>query len=370
MRRTRTCSISLLIVFLLGASATSQEVRAVLGEPKVLLRHDQFGLRYFPDMPVCTISRKPLTFLMAVTTSTYLVSGPDLNSLHPVAEVLRPGRPGSFDGNYAGVGGIIVEENKSDLIALYHAEDHSGMPELGYNTVPGFYASVGLATSKDGGRSFQKVGPILTSNQPKNPEGGHPAQGLGDPTVCRSKDGRYLLAYYSEHSRVDGRGVQIGLARSPVSAGGRPGTWKKYFEGSFDLPGLGGKETPVISMQKFQADAHNPSVVYIEPFQKYVMVFCCLAYADFQRRRADRSGFYIASSDDGITWSEPTLIYSALTVPIPGIEMAMHPSLLLTEQDQSSVSGWLLYGYSPRWGHTEREPSHHLVGRHIRLEWH
>jgi len=360
--------MSVLTVPLLCSTACAQEVLAELGEPKVLLGHNQFGLKYFPDMPVCTISQKPLTFLMAVTTSTYLVAGPDLNSLHPVAEVLRPGRPGTFDGNYVGIGGIVVEANGSDLIALYHAEDHSGMPELGYNKVPGFYASVGLATSKDGGRSFEKLGPVLTSNQPKNPNGGYPAQGLGDPTVCRSKDGQYLLAYYSEHSRVNGRGVQIGLARSPVSAGARPKTWQKYFEGSFDQPGLGGKETPVISMQKFQADAHCPSVVYVEPFKKYVMVFCCLAYADFEAKKADRSGIYIASSGDGIVWNEPILIYSVLTVPIPGVEMAMHPSLLLTDQDQGTVNGWLLYGYSPRWGHTEREPSHHLVGRPIRLE--
>jgi hypothetical protein len=305
---------------------------------------------------------------MAVRTSTFLVSGPDLNSLHPEAEVLRPGFPGSFDGDYAGVGGIVVDEDRKHVIALYHAEDHAGMPRIGYNKVPGFYASVGLATSTDGGRSFRKVGPILTSNAPKNPEGGHPAQGLGDPTVCRSRDGQYLMAYYSEHSRVDGRGVQIGLARSPVSAGGRPGTWRKFLEGSFSQPGLGGKETPVIGMQKIQADAHNPSVVYVEPFRKYVMVFCCLAYADFETKRADRSGFYLASSDDGITWGEPTLIYSALTVPIPGVEMAMHPSLLLTGQDKDTVKGWLLYAYSPRWGHTDLEPSHHLVGRPIRLE--
>ena len=346
----------------------AQEVKAELGEPKVLLGHDQFGLKYFPDMPICPLSQKPLTFLMAVTNSTYLISGSDLNSLHPVAEVLRPGRPGSFDGNYVGIGGIVVEENKRDVIALYHAEDQSGMPKIGYNNVPGFYASVGLATSKDGGWSFQKLGPVLTSNQRKNPKGGHPAQGLADPTVCRSSDGRYLMAYYSEHSRVDDRGVQIGLARSPISAGGRPQTWKKYFEGSFDQPGLGGRETPVVSMQIFHADAHCPSVVYVEPFRKYVMVFCCLAYADFVVKKADRSGFYLASSDDGIVWSEPSLIYPVLTVPIPGVEMAMHPSLFLTDQEQGTVKGWLLYGYSPRWGHTDREPSHHLVGRPIRLE--
>jgi len=81
-----------------------------------------------------------------------------------------------------------------------------------------------------------------------------------------------------------------------------------------------------------------------------------------------RSGFYTTSPDQGIVWSEPSLIFSVLTVPIPGIEMAMHPSLLLMDQGQGSVKGWLLYGYSPRWGHSDGEPTHHLVGRPIRLE--
>ena len=68
MRQSQLRAVSILIVPLLGSSACAEGFRAVLGEPKILIAHDQFGLRYFPDMPTRAVSQKPLTFLMTVKT--------------------------------------------------------------------------------------------------------------------------------------------------------------------------------------------------------------------------------------------------------------------------------------------------------------
>lgn len=38
---------------------------------------------------------------------------------------------------------------------------------------------------------------------------------------------------------------RIGLARSPVSSGGKPGTWMKYYNGAFSEPGIRGQSTGI-----------------------------------------------------------------------------------------------------------------------------
>ena len=38
---------------------------------------------------------------------------------------------------------------------------------------------------------------------------------------------------------------RIHLARSRLADGGRPGTWYKYYQGTFTQPGLGGLSTPI-----------------------------------------------------------------------------------------------------------------------------
>lgn len=367
---SQPAALTLLLIFTtcIPTPSSGQTIHHQLGQSKVFLRHGQLGLKYFPDEPVCVLKWERPTLLLAASKSTYLLTGPNLDGLQLAGEVLRPGRPGDYDGDYAGIGGIIRLPKPRELLALYHAEDHSGMPRIGYNAVPGFYASIAGAVSKDGGRSFRKLGPILRSRQGKDPGSQQPDQGVGEVTACLSGDERFLLAYFSDHSRPDGRGVQISLARGPAADGGRPGTWRKYFEGKFDEPGLGGRDTAVVSMQKVPGDAYAASVVHVRSLQRYVMVFCCLAHADFESKRATRSGIYLTSSQDGIHWDEPQLLFPILTVPIPGREVGLHPSLYLTESRANRAEGWLFYGHSPRWGHTEDDPAHHLVGRPITLQ--
>lgn len=330
-----------------------------IGEPKIHLRPTE-QLRYFPDEVVNVLGNDPLTALIVAGKSTWYCVGSNIESLKPVSEVLAPGGAGSFDNGYTGIGGVI-QDNQDRLFAFYHAEDHEGMPKIDYNDVHGFYASVGMAVSNDGGRSFNKVGQVLTSNRQKDP-GGPSAQGVGDVSVCESGDGKHVLAYFSDWTDMKERGTQISHARIAKSALDEGDSWEKWHDNKYGEKGIGGKSTPVLTWRKDGGDAHAPQVQYVPALHAYVMVYCVLVYKDFEKGKPTRSGIYISFSDDGIQWSRQELVYKAMTVPIPGKEIAIHPTFIISESKGKRVSGLVVCGFSPSWGHDDAHPPHHLAG--------
>ena len=113
---------------------------------------------------------------------------------------------------------------------------------------------------------------MITSPFPKDPRG-RADQGCGEACGLLSQNGDFYYAYYASHSRVDGRGVQICLARSRVVDRGMPGTWIKFYQNLFDEPGLGGGDTPVMSAAALKGDAIFPQVTYLSAIDAYVMLF-------------------------------------------------------------------------------------------------
>ncbi len=338
-----------------------------LGKREVILGDNQFGLRYFPDGCMGVVSTIPrVRLLVAAGVSTCLLDGPSMISLKSLGVVLKPGDPDSFDNGYAGVNGVAREPKSNDLLAYYHAEDQKGLLPIP-GGIPGFYCSIGLAISKDDGLTFQKVGPVITSCLAKN-EKGFTDQGCGEVSIVLDHGKQFLHAYYTEHSRINRRGVQICAARCPAGDAGKTGAWKKYFRGEFEQPGLGGKDEPVISALAMKADALFPHVVYLEQPDRYLMAFNINAYEELaQGVEARTSGIYLASSQDGIRWSKPTLVLSAYAVPFIDKEIGCHPTLMIESCDNSTMSGWLYYAYSERWGHAPPSKPHCLVGQSIRI---
>jgi hypothetical protein len=345
------------------------KITAYLGERKTILHDGQYGLRYFPDGAIAVVRQSPeYRILLAAGVSSYLLQGKSMESLALLRKVLAPGSKGSFDNGYAGISAAYLDKKSGELLAFYHAEDQEDMGRCA-SGVPGFYCSVALALSPDEGFTFTKSGPVITSQLPKDPKG-PPDQGCGEVCVTPDKDNRYLFAYYTEHSRVDRRGVQICLARCRIEDRGRPGTWRKFYEGSFSQPGLGGKDTPVVSAQDTRADALCPHVTYSKILRKYVMVLNINAYAEFLKgTRPEQSGIYVGFSDDGIAWSKPAKLITIYSIPLLGKEIGLHPTLIWSDSDGGAprVSGSLYYAYSESWGHRPPQKPHCLVGQPIRF---
>ena len=327
-------------------------------------------LRYFPDTVVVRLSSRPTRLLMTVGTGTHLFEGEDLRSLRRVGLALGPGGAGAFDSGYAGICGA-YRGPSGRIYAAYHAEDQTGMAETGPG-VPGYYAQVGWAVSRDGGASFEKLGVVLQSRQEKDPRG-LPDQGAGEACLTLERGGRFLLLYYVDHSRIEGRGVQICLARAELGGAGEAPPldgWRKRRGGRFTEPGLGGLDTPVMSGASAGADATFPHVVWVEALRRYAMFYNLNVWREYAGADAPmkplRSGVYLSFSEDGLVWSDGVRVVRAFSVAVPFQELAWHPTLLLDAPD--AASGWLLYGYSSRWSHAHQggDP-HYLVGRRVRF---
>lgn len=337
-----------------------------IGEQQIVFKSGQHGLAYFPDEGICVLNKQPLTFLMVAGKDTWLMDGPSWVAAKPVQKVLEPSADGP-DNGYAGIGAVHIERKQNKAYAFYHAEDQQGYQKLESNGVPNFMASICLAEGTLDGRKFEKRGPVLTTFQEKDANA-KLSQGVADVTVTPSSDGQYLYAWYTDHSRDGNRGVQICMARSLIADHGKPGSWKKWRQGEFSEPGLGGRETPVLSLKDADADAWAPNVVYVPECRRYIMVFNATVYADFKPDSNPAGGIRIAHSADGIKWSKPTTLVTAFGIPMPGKECAIHPTFVVDRATDKFVEGTLLYGYSPKWGHTAQEPSHHLASRTVRLK--
>jgi hypothetical protein len=343
--------------------APTGRIVATLGKREVILESGRYGLKYFPDECLAFVqTTPPIRVLMAAGVSTTLLEGRDMKSLMPHGQVLKSGKPGSFDNGYAGISGVARDPGTGDLLAFYHAEDHEGMPPIP-GGIPGFYCSVGLAVSTDNGTSFRKMGPVITGSLPKDLKG-RADQGCGDLCVVADSDHRYLYVYYTDHSRIDNRGVQICMARCPIKDAGKADLWRKYHNGAFEEPGLGGKDTPVLSAQAMGADAIFPQVTFVEKLHRYVMVFNITVYREFsQETKPEQSGIYIASSQDGIRWSKPSQLLAIRSIATIGREVGWHPTLLISSARDRYADGWLYYSYSQNWGHKAPQKPHYLVGQ-------
>ena len=231
--------------------------------------------------------------------------------------------------------------------------------------IPGFYCGVGLATSKDNGASFRKLGPVITGSQPKDLKG-RADQGCGDLCVVSDAENRYLHVYYTDHSRIDRRGVQICVARSLRQDAAKTDSWRKFHAGAFTESGLGGRDTPIISAIDMGGDAIFPQVSYIEKLNRYVMVLNITIYREFaQRTKPQQSGIYIACSRDCIHWSKPTQLIAVRSIATLGNEVGWHPTLLVSSVESGAAKGWLYYSYSESWGHRAPDRPHYLVGQPI-----
>jgi hypothetical protein len=333
-----------------------------LGEPETLLGDGELGLSYFPDMGTSALETETgVRLVLASVRSTFVVEGADLQNLSKATAIVAPGAPGEFDNGYAGVSAVVRVEGV--YYGFYHAEDQEGLPLIPGSDLAGFYGSIGLVTSEDG-LTWTKRGQVITSSQPKE-WAAYPNQsdrGAAEPGAVVSRDGRYVFLYYTEHSRVDGRSVDICVARADLQAGPPlPGAFSKYRNGGFSEPGLGGHDSPiVVGPAPTIANALEGHVVYSKAADRYLMIFGVDDWdARMKGRPPELGGLYAAWSTDGVVWAEPKRLIADQGVPQEGRSLSWEGSVLW--DDDTGTTGTLIYGYTPNW----QSPGHYMVGRRL-----
>lgn len=181
----------------------------------------------------------------------------------------------------------VAPEGKHKLVGFFHAESH-WYPR----TQHGWYAykSIGITYTEDCGLTWSEAKPILT---PSASKGADPAwSGLGDGTVIFNHLNQQFYCYYTPA----GGGAKICMATSSDPAG-TPGTWRKWHQGAFIQPGLGGLETPIKNLE--QHPGANPSVHWNTYLHHFVM-----AWHGWDGR------IYTSISPDGEKWETPKLLLS------------------------------------------------------------
>ena len=363
MKSTLTLFTALLLTLPGAGSTTNQPRHIELGTSETVLADKALGLRYFPDGRLAVVRTKPdCRVLVAAGVSSFLLEGPAMGTFTKASKVLDKGKPGEFDNGYAGINSV-VRAKTGELLAFYHAEDQEQMKTAG-NGIPGFYCRVGLAVSHDDGTTFEKRGPVLSGQLPKDP-GGRGDQGVGEPWIFEEPCGEYLYAYYTSHERVDGRSAAICMARCRVADAFSPGAWKKFHAGGFTEPGMGGKDTPVVTSSEPESEALFPQVVFVPALRQFMMTFCVTVWRE--EGHAKRSGFHVAFSDDGVQWPRERMhmVWSVPVIARTGCEVAWHPTFI--PDDKPGTRGWLYYGYSENWGYDPPRKPHYLVRRRIAI---
>ena len=346
--------------------AEPKPVAVELGQPETLLADGQYGLHYFPDERTVIVRTNPnYRVLLAAGIRTVMLEGDSMTRLASPRDVLLPGKPGEFDNGYAGISGA-WHAPTGKLLAIYHAEDQEGM-QCNKEGIPGFYCRVALAVSRDDGATFEKRGPILTGQLAKVAAGRFD-QGVGEPWVFAEPGGKFLYGYYTSHEPIGGRGVTICMARCAVADAMKPDAWRKWFGGGFAEPGLGGRDTPILTSGYHDACVLFPQVTYVPALRQFVMLYCVNAWLENEKQ--GRQDIYVAYSDDGIHWPRERTqqIRKVPTIPVIGSELAWHATLMLDEPVGSSLAGWLYYSYSESWGHRPPHKPHYFMRRRIEFK--
>ncbi len=193
------------------------------------------------------------------------------------------GKRGNWDGFNNGGSWLnsVFRQSDTDLIGFYHAEDHWYPGNKDYIA----WKSTGLATSADNGKSWTDLGQIITSSTPKpaSPEWG----GSGDCCVIWHETDQRWICYFQNHN------IRMAISGDPE---GKPGTWYKYYQGSFSENGLGGQSTPLAGLS--EVPGSNPSVHYNTFLKLWILVY----------HGWNPPCLYIASSTDGYFWLEPQIL--------------------------------------------------------------
>lgn len=342
-------TLLLAALFLLTVGLSLAQTR-VTSAPRLKIRIEPVevieGPNTVTDNPFNTVTGVSSLLAYVANSTTRGWVGGSLETLRPIEDpVLEYGT--DFDScgawlNNAWRDGTVIR-------GWYHAE--SPNPQCDSNAWL-TKKSVAYAESNDGGFSFTKpdyssnqviVAPLAYTELITADEGDHHVIQMGD----------YLYMYF-----LAGRNWQIHLAHSHISDGGRPGTWQKYFNGTFSQPGVHGESSPIAVWD----DLATSWVSFNTYLNRYV------GFSGKWQR-----GFGLSLSADGMNWAAlPYLIIPTegewLNRDADSKELAAYPSLISTYGDSNHIDDtfWLYYMYlNPGKGFDDR----YLLRRKIHLEW-
>jgi hypothetical protein len=210
----------------------------------------------------------------------------------------------SFDRNYAAPNAVIPGAGSHTLLTFYDAEYHVACP----NGNP-LLSSIGLATSTDGGVSWQTQGQVIEGldqarksfacvtqkqlnefNNGRNLDDG----ASGPSAVVREADGGiYVYLYYADRTPITAGPDSIYVARALLATDGMPGNWQQWTSAGWGALGDQTSAAPVVVPSADAKSDLQPHVSWNTVLHRWLMVF---------KTKID---FEVTTSVDGVNWGEP-----------------------------------------------------------------
>jgi hypothetical protein len=191
---------------------------------------------------------------------------------------------------YIGGGPVYVvpqgQVGAGNWLLVYHAE---------YNAPA--YFMLGLAISSDQGLHWTDIGEVIRFNQPFSYTSNSAPFAIGDPPLVRSPDGKYFYLYFQDWLK-DGTATMASVARAPIASvlqdafGSDKHTaasFKKYYQGAWDQPGIGGVSSDLLPNSHYGGELN---VVYDAYLHRYLML------------NSDSQNYSYAESIDGLQWTD------------------------------------------------------------------
>jgi len=358
-----------------GAATTADGTPALtlrLGDPQQLFQPDQLGMLGVPDMHMAVMEQPDSSYRVFITgeisgnrgstailsTNDFLSYGPGFGGAPTVSPVLEPSCPGdpgppscrdNWDADYAGANLVFTAANGNDLLMIYHGETRTFGGASNPPPNLKFYAEIGLARSSDDGLTWTREGAIVSGTDSKPATEPRAAQyGVPEPGAIVAGDYVYVFyPYFPGDGAPDAGPPTIQVARAPLSGDGAPGTWTKYYQGSFDTqPGLGGLGDAVVPSGGGCTLPGEPWPAYSTYLSAYVLVFEC------------EEGWFFSTSTDLVSWTPPTQFFAAPNPLFQRGDETDENVILVTPGDAGGViggSGYVLYAHTPSWGSVPHE---------------
>ncbi|GHE57098.1 hypothetical protein GCM10014715_07710 [Streptomyces spiralis] len=189
------------------------------------------------------------------------------NSPTGLTATYAPAGSGYAQKNYCDLAGVWVDPDTGDWYGLVHNEFTPQPFGDGLH-----YDAIDYAVSKDQGRTWAIKDHVITSpySTRRGDTTAFPQQtyhyGDGDPRLFVDTASGYFYVFYGSRIVEKGGGwkaFHAHVARAPISGKMAPGSWRKWYDGSWSQPGTGGEESNMVP-----ADATHPTG-YTPPEQEY-----------------------------------------------------------------------------------------------------
>lgn len=206
------------------------------------------------DSLYATVKNVGKTYAFMANGTEVMYDQAPTGRLYNPRPILRNGPKGSINQCGTHMAGSLLKVGNGHWVGFMHVEtadpayDRGNCSEAGHPRNPTRWSIIRVNTF-DSGRTWTMGRRVITQDRAflYNPDGSWATatDDAGSPRLVVHNG--YLYLFYRAVSRA-GHDQQAAIARATVASEGRPGSWHKWYDGSFSQPGLGGHQSPLTSL--------------------------------------------------------------------------------------------------------------------------